>query len=223
MESYLNTLNTQEVKERGYTVPGFRKGAKLPPAYLYQIFGEEKLKQFCASLLNEQIQDECEKTGLMFVGRGRIMNFNEADYKPGEPHALRVECDLWPEISYGGKTDGYKGLTVIVKKDPIDLKKVASVKKNIQERYKQLENTPVGYSAKLGDIVVCNMKGFMTATDGSKGDPLPAIATGDQAEVELVPGKFMDGLIEGLVDCQINDVKVSKKQQELRRKEGKSP
>ena len=30
-------LFNDEVKQRGYTAAGFRKGAKLPPAYLYQI------------------------------------------------------------------------------------------------------------------------------------------------------------------------------------------
>ena len=42
-------------------VAGFRKGAKLPPAYLYQMFGEDKVKLLCGNLLSEEIQDECEK------------------------------------------------------------------------------------------------------------------------------------------------------------------
>lgn len=49
-------LFNEEVKERGYSVPGFRKGAKLPASYLYQIFGEGKLKQFCGTLMSEAIQ-----------------------------------------------------------------------------------------------------------------------------------------------------------------------
>ena len=36
-------LFNEEVKERGYKVAGFRQGAKLPPAYLYQMFGEDKV------------------------------------------------------------------------------------------------------------------------------------------------------------------------------------
>lgn len=46
----------EEVKARGYTVPGFRPGSKLPPAYLYQIFGEDKVKLFCGNLLSDDIQ-----------------------------------------------------------------------------------------------------------------------------------------------------------------------
>lgn len=195
-----------EVKERGYSVPGFRKGAKLPPAYLYQIFGEDKLKKFCGTLLSEAIQDECEKTGLMFVGRGRIMEFNEAEFNAGKPHTMAVECDLWPTIEYSGE-GGYKGITVTVTKKTVDQAKLEKVKSSIKERYKLVEDTPVGYAAKMGDIVVGNMQGFFAEEDGSKGAPLPAVASGDQQEIELQKGKFMDGLIEGLVGCQINDVK----------------
>lgn len=37
-------LFNEEVKERGYKVAGFRQGAKLPPPYLYQMFGEDKVR-----------------------------------------------------------------------------------------------------------------------------------------------------------------------------------
>ena len=46
----------QEVNKRQMKVPGFRKGAKLPAMYLYQIFGEEAVKGLCASLLAKDIQ-----------------------------------------------------------------------------------------------------------------------------------------------------------------------
>jgi Bacterial trigger factor protein (TF) len=119
-------LFNDEVKNRDYKVAGFRKGAKLPPAYLYQMFGEDKVKLLCGNLLSEEIQDECEKIGLMFVGRGRITNFYEDQFVAGKPHVLEIECDLWPEIDYGAK--GYKGLTVTVNTSPIDMEKYAQVK-----------------------------------------------------------------------------------------------
>ena len=139
---------------------GFRQGAKLPPAYLYQMFGEDKVKLLCGNLLSEEIQDECEKTGLMFVGRGRITNFNENAFVPGKPHVFEIECDLWPEIKYGsGGADGYKGLSVTVSAAAIDMEKYEQVKQNIRGRYKELSATPAGYGAKMGDVLVANMKG----------------------------------------------------------------
>ena len=109
-------LYNVEVKNRKYNIPGFRPGAKLPANYLFQMFGEDTVKLLCAKLLSEDIQIECDKTGLTFVGRGRIVDFKEKSYFPGKEHVIEIECDLWPTISYDGRVDGYKGLDVSVQK-----------------------------------------------------------------------------------------------------------
>jgi FKBP-type peptidyl-prolyl cis-trans isomerase (trigger factor) len=44
------------VRQRGYTVPGFRAGAKLPPLYLNQMFGEDNVKLMCGNLMSSAIQ-----------------------------------------------------------------------------------------------------------------------------------------------------------------------
>lgn len=199
-------LFNEEVQNRGYKAPGFRPGSKLPPAYLYQMFGEDRVKLLCGNLLSEEIQDECEKSGLMFVGRGRITQFNEAKFIAGKPHVLDIECDLWPEISYSGP-NGYKGLKCTVVKNKGDDAKYEAVKKSIMERYKVLTDTPSGYAATMGDVVVANMNGFERNADGSKGQPLPAVAAGDKVEIVLEKGKFMEGLIEGLVGAKGGEVK----------------
>jgi len=197
-------LYNKEVKERGYSVAGFRPGARLPPNYLYQMFGEANVKQLCGSLLGEEIQDQVELTGLMFVGRGRITNFNDADFKAGEPHNIEIECDLWPEISYNG-VNGYKGLKATVVKSDFDYEKYESVKQNIRERYKITTVTPTGYTASKGDVVKVNMKGFEIDDSGKKGAPLPSVAAGDGVDIPLEDGKFMDGMIDGLVGVQSGD------------------
>lgn len=142
----------------------------------------------------------------MFVGRGRILAFNEAQFAPGKPHVVEVACDLWPTISYAGEK-GYKGLAVTVSTGPVDTAKVAAVKKSITERYKVLTPTPLGYSAALGDVVLADMRGYEVDPRGAKGAPLPAVASGDQVEILLEKGRFMEGLIEGLVGSQVGDVK----------------
>lgn len=203
-------LYNKEVKERGYTVAGFRPGARLPANYLYQMFGESNVKQLCGSLLAEEIQDEVEYTGLMFVGRGRITNFFDDNFKAGEQHVIEIECDLWPEISYTG-SNGYKGLSVSVVKGDFDLEKYESVKQNIRERYKITTVTPQGYTAVMGDVVKANMRGFELDDNGNKGTALPSVASGDGVEIPLETGKFMTGMIEGLVGCSsgtIRDIEV---------------
>jgi len=212
-ESTLKAFNTacdgfnEEVKKRGLKIQGFRPGAKLPPLYLYQIFGEEQVKQFCGTLLAPDIQDECEKTGLMFVGRGRITNFDGSNFVPGKPHTIDLECDLWPEIKYNGP-DGYKGIAVTVAKDQsVDLAKKEAVKKSIRERYKIVTPKPAEYVSELGDVVVVNMKGYEKNADGSKGSPLPSVAKGDNVEFALEKGKFMEGLVENIAGSRAGDKK----------------
>lgn len=68
----------EEVKNKNYKVDGFRAGSKLPPAYLMKLFSEGRVIAVCAQLLSDAIQDACETTGLKFVGRGRILDFNSA-------------------------------------------------------------------------------------------------------------------------------------------------
>lgn len=197
----------EEVKKRGLKIQGFRPGAKLPPLYLYQIFGEDQVKNFCGTLLASDIQDECEKTGMMFVGRGRITNFFGKDFTPGKPHTIDLECDLWPEIKYNGP-DGYKGISVTVAKDQsVDDTKKEAVKKSIRERYKIISPKPAEYVAALGDIAVVNMNGFEKNSDGTKGSPLPSVAKGDNIEVPLEKGKFMEGLVENIVGSRAGDKK----------------
>lgn len=197
----------EEVKRRGLKIQGFRPGAKLPPLYLYQIFGEDQVKQFCGTLLASDIQDECEKTGLMFVGRGRITNFYGNDYVPGKTHTIDLECDLWPEINYSGP-DGYKGISVTVAKDQsVDVAKKEAVKKSIRDRYKVVVPKPAEYIAELGDVVVVNMKGYEKSADGSKGAPLPSVAKGDSVEFALEKGKFMEGLVENIAGCRAGEKK----------------
>ena len=51
------------------------------------------------------------------------------------------------------------------------------------------------------------MKGFLADAAGNKGQPLPEVAGGDGVPVPLVPGKFMPGLVEGLVGASKGEVR----------------
>ena len=47
-----------------------------------------------------------------------------------------------------------------------------------------------------------NMAGFEKKADGSKGPPLPSVAQGDAVEVTLEKGKYMAGLVEGIIGAK---------------------
>ena len=51
----------------------------------------------------------------------------------------------------------------------MDEEKHEKVKDSIRERYKILADTPMGYAAKMGDVVTANMRGYELNEDGTKG------------------------------------------------------
>ncbi len=203
------------MKTRGYSVPGFRAGAKLPAQYLFQMFGEPQVKGLCASLLTKHIQEECEHTGLQLVGRGRVLDFRTDSFVAGQEHSVDIECDLWPDIQYSASpglgsnsedssmsSTGYRGLVVSVRKTAEDREKLEKVKHSILEKYQVLSDTAPGHQAMLSDVLRINMQGYALSKDGSKGAKLPDIAKGEGVELVLEHGKFMEGMVESLVGCQ---------------------
>ena len=57
----------------------------------------------------------------------------------------------------------------------------------------------------MGDVIVANMNGFEKNADGTRGSALQAVASGDSVEIEMETGKFMEGLVEGLVGAKAGD------------------
>ena len=62
-----------------------------------------------------------------------------------------------------------------------------------------------GVPAVEGNEVLVDMIGFLANPDGTLGAPLPAVAGGENVNVPLAPGKFMPGLVEGLVGAKEGD------------------
>ena len=58
----------------------------------------------------------------------------------------------------------------------------------------------------MGDACVVNMEGYMANSDGTKGDPLPNAASGDRVDVVLGKGRYMEGLVEGLIGSKVGQV-----------------
>eukprot|EP00957_Ditylum_brightwellii_P028925 2185340-Ditylum_brightwellii.AAC.1 len=65
-----------------------------------------------------------------------------------------------------------------------------------------------GTELKDGDACKVNMVGYMAAPDGvTKAEPLPDAASGDNVEVILGEGRYMEGLVEGLYGAKVGDTR----------------
>ena len=205
---------------KAISIPGFRKGAKIPPQVLEQAMsakgGRNALRvQAINSLLAELIEPALkEEHGLEPIGQPSLVIPAEElakDFKPGEDMEFEVRCDVWPDIQWKtveGKDKPYLGLEGTYKRKPFDESKFQKALNDLMERYATL--SPIedeSYALQMGDACVVNMEGFMANEDGSKGDPLPDAASGDRVEVILGPGRYMPGLVEGLVGGKAGETK----------------
>jgi trigger factor len=202
---------------KSISIPGFRKGAKIPPQVLEQNMAAkggrnalriEAIQSLLEKLIEPALKDE---HGLEPIGQPSLVVPAEEIAKtfvPGEPIDLLVKCDVWPEIEWmtvPGKEKPYLGLQGTYKRKPFNQEKFDRALNDLLERYAVLKPAEEGASLAMGDACRVNMIGYMANEDGSKGDPLPNAASGDDIEVILGPGRYMTGLVEGLIGAKVGD------------------
>ena len=207
---------------RSVNIKGFRKGARIPPAVLENALSNQRDGKFSLKtqaindLLNSLLEPALkEEHDLEPLGQPSLVTPAEelADsFKPGEPMELTIRCDVWPDIQWKeGSDKPYLGLTGTYEREPFDQVRFEAAMNDLRERY--ATTTPLedqGRALQMGDACTVNMEGWMAVEDGgevTKGDPLPNVATGDNVEIILGPGRYMDGLVEGLVGAKVGETK----------------
>jgi trigger factor len=194
-------------------IPGFRKGSRIPPAVLEQTMtgGKNALKvQAINELLKKLVEPALKEQELDAIGQPVLQVPAEElalEFTPGQELTLAVKCDVWPEIQWKtveGQEKPYTGLNGKYKRKPFNAVKLNQALSDLKERYATLEPiTDPEHVLKTGDACVVNMQGFMADADGNKAEPLPNAASGDRVEVILGPGRYMEGLVEGLEGAKI--------------------
>ncbi|CBJ32857.1 Trigger factor (TF) [Ectocarpus siliculosus] len=191
-------------KEAGNSIPGFgnkgNKGnTKHPPEVIERHFGMEEVKGQSLKVISELVVNEAiNSLDLQAIGSAELVQDISVVtqlFTPGVPMMLEVKMDVWPEVNI---VKEYTGFELEVEEPPIDEPRVAAAWKGLQERNVVLEDTEEGYAAQLGDSVIANMMPFRENADGSKGEQLPNIASGDGVDIVLESGRYMPGLAEGM-------------------------
>eukprot|EP00535_Pseudo-nitzschia_heimii_P007273 CAMPEP_0197178458 /NCGR_PEP_ID=MMETSP1423-20130617/3725_1 /TAXON_ID=476441 /ORGANISM="Pseudo-nitzschia heimii, Strain UNC1101" /LENGTH=582 /DNA_ID=CAMNT_0042628205 /DNA_START=215 /DNA_END=1963 /DNA_ORIENTATION=- len=204
-------------------LPGFRKGSRIPPQVLEQAMsakgGRNALKtQAINTLLSELIESALrEDHGLEPIGQPALETAAEElsnSFKPGDDFEMAVKCDVWPDIQWKKPENAqdpekpYLGLKGTYTRKPFDKAKMDKAVLDLQERYTELATIEdKEYELKMGDACRINMEGYMANADGGKGEKLPDAASGDNVEVVLGEGRYMAGLVEGLLGAKVSDTK----------------
>lgn len=203
-------------------IPGFRKGSKIPPQILEQAIrqnsvdgrgGKHPLKaQAITSLVNQLVEPTLKEHQLEPIGQpAMVVPVEEMveEFVPGEDMVIKIRCDVWPDVKWKETEDGspvYKGLKGSYDRKPFNQEKMDKALSDLKERYASLEKIEGDdHALAMGDACVVNMEGFMGNDDGSKGDPLPNAASGDRVDVVLGDGRYMEGLVEGLVGAKVGE------------------
>ena len=205
---------------KNVSIPGFRKGAKIPPQVIENAWSKQggkralvtmAINEMCGELIAPALKDEYE---LEPIGQPTLVTPAEQlaeGFTPGEELEVTVKCDVWPEIKWKeveGQEKPYLGLKGKYKRKPFNQERFDAALRDLTERYVKLE--PYEDESKAleqGDACKVDMVGYMATPDGEKGEKLPEAASGDNVEVVLGPGRYMEGLVEGLEGGKVGETK----------------
>lgn len=191
---------------RSANIPGFRKG-KVPRQVLVQRLGNVRIKAAALEeMIDSSVNEALKQEDIKAIGQPQLRtSFEEliSQYEPGKPLTFSAAVDVLPEVNL----TQYSGLQVQaeeVKYDP------ASVEKVIEENRNEMATLiPVeGRAAQMGDTAVADFKGILVNEEEPEAEPeeIP----GGQAtdfQVEMQPGRFIEGFIDGMVGMNIGETK----------------
>jgi trigger factor len=191
---------------RTVNIPGFRKG-KVPRQILLQRLGNLRLKATALEdLIQNGIQEALKQSEIQAIAQPQLRSSFEDlvnQYEPGKPITFVAAVDVQPEV----KLSQYSGLQVQaeeVKYDPAGVEKILE-----ENRTEMATLIPVeGRAAQLGDVAVVDFKGHLASEGEATAEPeeIPGAQATD-FQVELQPGRFIEGFIDGIVGMNPGETK----------------
>lgn len=192
---------------RSANIPGFRKG-KVPRPVILQRFGVDQLK---ASALEDLVQKSFESAvkqeDIQALGNVQFQSsFDDlaAQFEPGQSITFAVSVDVPPEVHLKRHQD----FQVTAEEVEYDAAKVDEVLE--EHRSSNATLVPVeDRAAAVGDVTLVDFESrFLPAEDAADADAdEPEGESVQDFQLELVKGKFIDDLIDGIVGMQIEETK----------------
>ena len=183
-------------------VPGFRKG-KVPVDAVAATLGVKRVKDgVVEQLVDLGMQQAGQQVQVATAGQARLerdIDDIAAEYTLGGEFDFSVLVDVYPDLSTHLDEAAYSKLSVEVDDVPFNQEAYDAALRKLRKQHADIIDQEAGVKCENGDQLVVNMNGFLSDAEGVKGEPLPAVAGGDGVTVPLEPGKFMPGLVEGLL------------------------
>ena len=151
----------QRLSER-VSIPGFRKGKKVPPQILEANLGKGAILEEAADLLIKKAADELissEKVIPVTQMRHNILTCED-----GKPFTFTLKFTPYPEVTLGE----YKGLSVEKTVEPVTDEDVEEQLNHLREHHATLTDAEEGDAVQNGDFITLDFNG--TALDESFTD-----------------------------------------------------
>ena len=184
-------------------VPGFRRG-KVPRPVFLQRFGALQIK---AAALEELVQGSVEQAikqeEIEAIGNYQLTSaFEELvqQYMPGEPITIQASVDVPPRVTLSSYTElTTQAEEILYQGEQVD---------EVLEKYRlnlatlvPIEDRP----AQMDDVAVVDFAGKAQQADGEyeafEG------GTAEDFQLEIKPGNFIDGFVEGIVGMNLEETK----------------
>jgi trigger factor len=182
------------------SVPGFRKG-KVPVDAVAATLGVKRVKDgVVEQLVDLGMQQAGQQVQVATAGQARLerdIDDIAAEYTLGGEFDFSVLVDVYPDLSTHLDEAAYSKLSVEVDDVPFNQEAYDAALRKLRDQHVDLIEK--GAAAAMGDQLEANMNGYFATADGGKGEPLPQVAGGESLQIEMKEGKFMHGLVEGLV------------------------
>jgi len=190
---------------RSVRLPGFRKG-KIPRHILLQRLGPKRVKaEALEKLIQDSLEQAIKESSIEALGNYQLISSIDdllEQYQPGEPLVFSASVDVPPEVTLGE----YKGLSVQAHKTEYDPSEVDELLRRQQEAQATLvpvEDRPV----QMGDVAVVDYAGRFAKDAESEAAEIIEGTEATDFQMEMAEGKFVEGLVEGIVGLNPGDAK----------------
>ena len=172
-------------------IPGFRRG-KAPRQLIERHVGEDAVRQEAEkALANDSYNKAIVEANVEPISQPR---YEVVALKKGEAATFRYMVEVRPDVELGL----YLGIKVETKRREITDSEFERSLEGLLARKASFES--VDRPARSGDLALIDFKGMIDGTPFEGGT-----ATGFRVEIQ--PGRFIPGFVEGLVDMKAGDEK----------------
>jgi trigger factor len=185
---------------RTANIPGFRKG-KVPRPILLQRLGTKAVKAaVLEELIQKGVESALEQEKIAAIGTPKLLSqFDDLieAYQPGQAITISASVEVAPTVTLGE----YQGLTITAEETVYDPE---AVEKWLSEKQQQVATlVPVeDRGAMMGDVATVDYAG----KDAETGEDLEDIR-GEDLRVDLEEGRFIEGMVEGIIGMKPEEVK----------------